>query len=333
MQDEEHVLVTSSSDRTIRIWWKGRSHRCLKGHNGPVTTLVDTLLGNCESKVLASGGEDCTVRLWSVGGKHHPIVTFHGHAKPVSLLSAAKHKASLLVSMSTDSRLRVWDTTLASSSGSSSCVGTVGFPGTPAGMECHETLCYVAAGSSVAAIDIRTMQKVCTIAVHPPKIRSFKMLPSKWLMCTGGEEKALLWDMRKNQAKPNPNAVAELEHGSLVNMLHMDSYKVVTGGPLDYHPNIWETDTGLLANQLDCRFPGETQNYDGLSAMGVYGSCIVTSGCYEEQGVLCFRDFSNCSVSLSSPDEDRSLKFWEPRNSSDSEDVDSEFENLNGYLS
>ncbi|ONK80858.1 uncharacterized protein A4U43_C01F22550 [Asparagus officinalis] len=234
MQDEEHVLVTSSSDRTIRIWWKGRSHRCLKGHNGPVTTLVDTLLGNCESKVLASGGEDCTVRLWSVGGKHHPIVTFHGHAKPVSLLSAAK---------------------------------------------------------------------------------------------------ALLWDMRKNQAKPNPNAVAELEHGSLVNMLHMDSYKVVTGGPLDYHPNIWETDTGLLANQLDCRFPGETQNYDGLSAMGVYGSCIVTSGCYEEQGVLCFRDFSNCSVSLSSPDEDRSLKFWEPRNSSDSEDVDSEFENLNGYLS
>lgn len=132
--------------------------------------------------------------------------------------------------------------------------------------------------------------------------------------------------MRKNQAKPNPNAVAELEHGSLVSMLHMDSYKVVTGGPLDYHANIWETDTGLLANQLDCHFPGETQNYDGISAMGVYGSCIVTSGCYEEPAVLYFRDFSNCSVSLSSPDEDRSLKFWEPRNSSDSEDSDSEFE-------
>lgn len=78
---------------------------------------------------------------------------------------------------------------MASSSGSSSCVGMVGFPGTPAGMECHETLCYVAAGSSVTAIDIRTMQKVCTVAVHPPKIHSFKMLPSKWLMCTGGEEK------------------------------------------------------------------------------------------------------------------------------------------------
>lgn len=65
----------------------------------------------------------------------------------------------------------------------------VGLLGVPVGMKCHDTLCYVAAGSSVTAIDIRTMQKVSTAAVQPPKIHSFELLASKCLICTGGEDK------------------------------------------------------------------------------------------------------------------------------------------------
>lgn len=319
MQNEENVLVTSSSDRTIRLWWKGRSCRSFKGHNGPVTTLADKLLGNCERKVLASGGEDCTVRLWLVGssGKRHPLtMTYHGHEKPISCLSVARYKASLLVSMSTDSRVRVWDASSPSSS-SSSCVGMTCVSGPPVGMKCHDTQCYIAAGSSVTAVDLRTMQKVSTTAVHLPKMYSFEMLPSKWLICTGGDDKAMLWDIRKNQAKPEP--VAELEpHVGRVTMLHMDPYKVVTGGPSDYHVNVWETGTGFLVNQLDCRVPGESGDYRfGLSAMAVDGCRIVTSGCAKEPGILYFRDFSNCSVPVSSPgsssgsDCSSGSKFWD----------------------
>lgn len=79
---------------------QGRSQRCFRGHNGPVTTLADTLLGNSGSKVLASGGEDCTVRLWSVGasGKQHPLLTYHGHEKPLSFVTVARYEHPLHIS-------------------------------------------------------------------------------------------------------------------------------------------------------------------------------------------------------------------------------------------
>jgi len=112
-----------------------------------------------------------------------------------------------------------------------------------------------------------------------------------------------------------PEPVAELEHGGRVTMVHMDPYKVVTGGPFDYHVNVWETGTGALTNQLDCRLPGETEDIVSLSAMGIDGSRIITSGCTEEPGLLYFRDFSNSSKSISCPSNGSSSKFWEPPHS------------------
>lgn len=84
--------------------------------------------------------------------------------------------------------MRVWDTGTATSSAvrTSCCVGMTSVPGTPVNMKCHESLLYVAAGSSVTAVDLRTMQKVITAAVHQPKLCSFDSVPSKYLVCTGG---------------------------------------------------------------------------------------------------------------------------------------------------
>ena len=87
----EKALVTSSTDRTVRLCWKGQS-RCYKGHSGPVTALADKLLDDGECKILATGGEDCTIRLWSMNtrAKKHPLIsTLHGHEKTLSLLSVA----------------------------------------------------------------------------------------------------------------------------------------------------------------------------------------------------------------------------------------------------
>lgn len=59
-------------------------------------------------------------------------------------------------------------------------------PGAPVDMKCHEALLYVAAGSSVVVVDLRTMQKVNIAAIHQPKLYSFTIMPSKSLVCTGG---------------------------------------------------------------------------------------------------------------------------------------------------
>ncbi|KAF0916042.1 hypothetical protein E2562_000671 [Oryza meyeriana var. granulata] len=226
-QTNEKALVTSSADRTVRLCWKGHS-RCFKGHSGPVTALSDKLLGDGEFKVLASGGEDCTVRLWSMStrGKNHPLLsTFHGHEKTLSLLSVAWHKPSLLVSCSKDSKVKVWDTMAPPSSGSSSCVGSTHLStnGAPIAVKCHESLCYIASGSEVTAIDLRTMKKASVLVLHDHRILSCDMLPSEWLICTGIKDKALLWDIRKSQELPN--TVAELHSDDPVTFLHLDPYK------------------------------------------------------------------------------------------------------------
>ncbi|XP_048494242.1 probable E3 ubiquitin ligase complex SCF subunit sconB isoform X2 [Beta vulgaris subsp. vulgaris] len=109
-QNDENVLITSSSDHSIRLWWKGSCFRCFRGHNGPVSALSDKLLGDKGSKVLASGGEDGTVRLWSLSssgkrGQHALNATLHGHVKPIKLMTVAGHKTSLLISVATDSKV------------------------------------------------------------------------------------------------------------------------------------------------------------------------------------------------------------------------------------
>ncbi|CAK7323050.1 unnamed protein product [Dovyalis caffra] len=329
-QRKENVLVTSSCDHSIRLWWKGSCQRCFRGHNGPVSTLSDKLLGDGNAKLLASGGEDGTVRLWSLSssgkhGQHALKATLYGHEKPIKLMSVAGHRTSLLATVSNDSKVRVWDTTTSSAVRSSCCVGMTSVPGAPIDMKCHESLLYVAAGSSVVAIDLRTMQKVITTAIYQPKLCSFAISPLKPLICTGGIDKAMLWDIRINQKTLKPEPVAELDgHTGPVTLLHMDPYKIVTGGPEDSYINVWEADTSTQTNSFIC-CPSEgasTSSGLGCSAMAVNGTRIVTASYGEEHGLLCFRDFFNATCPVSKSEDVHASKFWDSQSHSDG-DTDS----------
>ncbi|GFZ19176.1 hypothetical protein Acr_27g0009150 [Actinidia rufa] len=310
------------------VFSQGSCQRCFRGHNGPVSALSDKLLGNGNGKIFASGGVDATVRLWSLSssgkrGQHALKATLYGHEKPVVLMSVAGHKISLLVSISKDSKVRVWDTTTSSAVRSSCCVGTTSVPGAPVGMRCHESLVYAAAGSSVVAIDLRTMQKVFTVAIQQGDLHSFEIIPSKLLICAGGTDRALLWDVRKTSETPKAEPVAELDgHTGAVTHLHMDPYKIVTGGPEDSYINVWETDTGTQTNSLICCSPDISSSGLGCSAMAVNGCQIVTAGCGEELGLIRYRDFKNATCHVSSNESGIASKFWEPQSYSDSDEVD-----------
>ncbi|KAL6838749.1 hypothetical protein ACP4OV_031463 [Aristida adscensionis] len=328
-QTDEKALITSSTDRTIRLCWKGRS-RCYKGHSAPVTALADKLLMDGEFKVLASGGEDCTIRLWSLSSraKNHPLIsTFHGHERTLSLLSVAWHKSSLLVSSSKDSKVRVWDTMAPPSSGSSSCVGSthLNSSGPPIAMKCYQSVCYIAAGSEVTAIDLRTMKKASVLALPNHRILSCEMLPSEWLICTGTKDKALLWDIRKSQLLSN--TVAELHSDGAVTLLHMDPYKVVTGVPSDGGVHVWETRTGDLLNTLRCGQPANSIGRSTVSAMAVDGCRIAMAGSSAEGSFLHHRDFLQSSVPVSLPGGDEEVsRFWRPQQFDSGDDDDSEDE-------
>ncbi|XP_076955663.1 uncharacterized protein LOC143630565 [Bidens hawaiensis] len=321
----DNVLVTSSCDHSIRLWWKGSCQRCFRGHNGPVTVLSDKLLGDENVKVFASGGEDSTVRLWSLKstgkrGQHALKATLYGHEKPIAFMSVTGHKASLIVSMSKDSKIRVWDASISSSDRTSSCVGMASVPGVPVGMTCHDSLIYIASGSSVGVVDLRSMKTAFRTSTNLGKLYSFDIMPSKYLACTGGLGRALLWDIRKNTGTDEAEPMAELDgHVGPVTHLHMDPYKVVTGGPEDPHVSIWAADTGDQTNVLSC------SPLDSTGCVSMAADCfrIVTAGYNQEHGVLRFRDFNNAVCSGLSDEHLTGSKFWCPSTSGDGEESDS----------
>ncbi|KAI3516193.1 hypothetical protein L1887_15104 [Cichorium endivia] len=270
-QINENVLVTSSCDHSIRLWWKGSCQRCFRGHNGPVTILSDKLLGDGTGKVFASGGEDSTVRLWSLNssgkrGQGGLKATLNGHKKPLVLMCVSGLNPSLISSMSKDSKFRVWDTTI-SSDRSSCCVGITSVPGVPVGMKCHDSLLYIAAGSSFGAVDLRTMKTAFRTSTNQAKLFSFDVMPSKFLACTGGFGRAMLWDIRRSTGTGDADVMAELGgHVGPVRHLHMDPYKIIT------------------------------RDGAGCCGMAADGFRIVTAGCSQEECVLTITDFRNSII-------------------------------------
>eukprot|EP01018_Ginkgo_biloba_P010304 Gb_04066 [translate_table: standard] len=208
--------------------------------------------------------------------------------------------------------LRVWDATMSPLTGSGSCVGSTRGSGVPVGIKCKEAICYIAGSSSIIAVDLRTMQTVATVAVHRPDLLAFEISSSGSTICTGGSDRtAKLWDIRSRCENPEPMAVLE-NHSGPVKSIHIDSYKVVTGGPSDKSVYIWDAKTTDELLSLECAEEA-ILNDVRVGALAVNGARIVTGTCGELPGIIRFRDFSNCTVPLLTGNQNAEnvLKFWE----------------------
>lgn len=129
----------------------------------------------------------------------------------------------------------------------------------------------------------------------------------------------MLWDVRRNQESLKPEPIAELDgHCGQVTLLHMDPYKIVTGGPDNAYVNVWEVDTGVQTNSLLCSSTDDAGS--GCDAMAVDGCRITTASYYEDLGVLRFRDFNHATNPVTKLENEPSSKFWISMSDDDSDD-------------
>lgn len=141
----------------------------------------------------------------------------------------------------------------------------------------------------------------------------------------------MLWDIRKcsetQTGHRQGEKVAELSgHRGRVNLLHMDPYKIVTGGQEDLRLNIWETETGQQTNSLICCSGDDPHPGCGFSAMAADGCRIVTTFSDQQYGVMHIMDFNSAtSPVLFDAGTDHS-KFWSPISYSDTDESDNEQE-------
>ena len=89
-------------------------------------------------------------------------------------------------------QLRVWDLMATpSTAGVGTCVGTTKgiFNGMPVGLKSVGPISYVGAGTTVKAVDLRTMCTVATVSSQEPSVLTFALSPSGTSICTGGSDK------------------------------------------------------------------------------------------------------------------------------------------------
>ncbi|XP_024536142.1 uncharacterized protein LOC9629616 [Selaginella moellendorffii] len=288
----DNILATCSADHTIRIWGKGRSLRTLRGHSDGVSVIADRLLG--QATVIASGGMDSTVKLWNFNGGRTPLLTtLYGHESYIKDLAVAGHNPCIMVSGAKDSKLRVWDTNTAT------CVGAAKGPASLTSLKSFQSICYASGGSTVAALDLRTMKTVATID-HPGGICATALSSSGKLLCTGGNDRTCkLWDTRSNH-----QALAELcGHDSPVHFLHLDDVKVVTAGPDDTVVNVWDSNHGTLVSSFD--------QGSCTTALASQGPRLAIATSSSTTRLLSYRDFSNCTESTDQAAGSESSKFWD----------------------
>lgn len=284
-------IVTSSSDRTARLWDReGKPLATLQGH----TDRVGRSTFSPDGRFIVTASDDRTARIWSFDGK--PLLTLRGHLGPV-WSAVFSNDGQRVVTTSDDHTARLWEVTPVT---------------VPPGWQMVTTLHEHSDGVRDAAFDMLG-ERLFTTSADGTKLwkRNGTLLgklngdearysPNGSVILTTENDSALLWN---RDGKPLatlqghcPKGIDYGQYGCEIrSKFSADGSRIITSSyPVDTRstrahimPRLWDHDGRLLA-QLQAHCPVGTgqgpSNCDiNLIEMNQSGSRIVTSARFDLQ--------------------------------------------------
>lgn len=265
---QEHLLISGSNDKTIKIWdlHKGQLLKTLSGHAGSVIAIAISPNG----ELLASGSGDNTIKIWNLAtGKL--LSTLIGHTGWVNTV-AFSPKGNTLASGGADKMIKLWNIStqdlIGTFYGHSSAVRSVAI--SPQGN-------MLVSGSNDNMIKIRNLltgELLHTLTEHTGSVCSVAISPDGNTLTSGSNDTTVrLWNLGTGKLLHTFS-----NHSSAVMSVAMTHHDTLTSGSDDGTMMIWRLDTGRLLHTIPREKVRDGQQvYLLCSAIGPEGN-IIASG-------------------------------------------------------
>lgn len=221
---QDSLLVSASSDKTLKIWAVEPSIRCVRVLSGHSRVICAQALGN---KQFVSGAQDGTLNIWHLE-QDHCLKTIQAHDRSIHAMVILPN--GHLASAAADATIKIWDFK------SGSCLKTL--KGHTHAVRCLQVLKSgeLVSGSLDGTIKLWNLSNArClrTLKGHRGPVYSLQVL-SEQMLASGGEDKVLrIWDLQSGEVfkrlkgHQDPiHCLALLANGALVSGSKDQSLKV-----------------------------------------------------------------------------------------------------------
>ena len=277
------IVVSGSSDNTIRVWEKrsGELLSILRGHEGNVTSvaissdgrqiisgsndssikiwdmksgkLISTLNGHTGSvysidisfygKTIISGSNDNSVKIWSIDSKR-AIYTLSGHIDSVYSV-AISHDGTMIVSGSDDTTIKLWDRR------SGELLSTLdGHSSLVSSLAISSDGKRVVSGSwdnSIKIWDVESSRLISTLIGHTSLVNSVDITPDGKRVVSGSWDRTIkVWDVESGDLIYTLNG-----HTSSVRSVAISpDGKSIVSGSNDNSSRVWSGESAEMISTL-----------------------------------------------------------------------------------